>query len=41
MGEHTETIAIGVGQCRSCEAHHVGVSPQEDRGCSKSAVGQG
>ncbi|HTF45235.1 MAG TPA: hypothetical protein VK641_15105 [Terriglobales bacterium] len=23
-----------------CEAHHVGISPQENRGCSKSAVGE-
>jgi hypothetical protein len=25
----------------SCEAHHVGISPQKDRGCSKGKVGKG
>jgi hypothetical protein len=45
MGEHTETIAAGVGgkdnHPRSSEAYHVGVSPQEDRRSSKSTLGEG
>jgi hypothetical protein len=45
MGKHTETVAVGIGwkdshRC-SCEAYHVGIGAQEDRGGSKSALGEG
>jgi len=45
MGEHTETIAADISgkdhRCRSCEAHDVSVSSKDDRGGSKSVVGEG
>jgi len=45
MGEHTETVAADTSgkdnRCRSCEAHDVGVSPEEDCGGSKGAMGEG
>ena len=45
MGEHTETVAADTGgkdnRFRSCETNHVGVSAQEDRSGTKSAVGEG
>ncbi|HXM13311.1 MAG TPA: hypothetical protein VN946_25405 [Terriglobales bacterium] len=44
MGEGTRRVATnssgegdGLG---SCEAHNVGISPQEDRGGTKGAVGE-
>ena len=45
MGGIAEAIAVSVGwkdhEFRSCQAHHVGIGPQEDRCGSKSAVGEG
>jgi hypothetical protein len=45
MGEHTETVRANTGgkdnRFRSCETNHIGVSSQEDRVGSKSAVGEG
>jgi len=45
MGKREETVAIGVGgkniQLRSCQTHHVGISPQEDRGGTKGTLGKG
>jgi hypothetical protein len=45
MGEGSEGIAASSGGSEnnglgSCEAHHVGISPQEDRGGSKSEMGE-
>jgi hypothetical protein len=39
MGESAEGIAAGGGG--SCEAHHVGISPQENCGGAAGAVGEG
>jgi hypothetical protein len=44
MGEYSEPIAASsrdgeTGLC-SCEAHHVGISTQEDRGGTKGTVGE-
>jgi hypothetical protein len=45
MGEHTETVAADThgkdNRFRSSETNNVGVSPQEDRSRSESAVGDG
>jgi hypothetical protein len=45
MGEHTETVAAGCFshqyRFRSCETHHVSVSPQEDRRRPEGTVGKG
>ena len=42
MGEGWEGIAVSEDSegLFSCEAHHVSISPQEDRRRSKSAVGE-
>jgi hypothetical protein len=39
MGERAEGIAAS-GGLNSCQAHHVGVSPQEDRSGAKVAMGE-
>jgi len=43
MGKGREGIRANEGSdgLRSCKAHHVGVSPQEDRGGTAGAVGAG
>jgi hypothetical protein len=46
MGEHSEGIAASSGGGKnnglgSCQAHHVGISPQEDRGGTAGKVGEG
>jgi hypothetical protein len=45
MGEHSQTAAVSssgkVSNFSSCQAHHVGVSPQKDRRGAKSALGKG
>jgi hypothetical protein len=43
MGEGSEWIAAREGSdgLGSCKAHHVRLSPQEDRGGTKGAVGEG
>ena len=45
MGKRAETVAVGIGwkdtQFRSRQTHHVGISPQEDRGGTAGAVGEG
>jgi hypothetical protein len=40
MGKRSEGIEASGGS-GSRKAHHVGISPQEDRRCSKSEVGEG
>jgi hypothetical protein len=44
MGGYSQTVAIGFGwkdtKFRSCQAHYVGISPEEDRCGTKSAVGE-
>ena len=45
MGEDSEGLRAGSRSSEnddpgSGEAHHVGISPQEDRGVSKSTVGE-
>jgi hypothetical protein len=45
MGKRAETVAASSGGSEgngrdSCQAHHVGGSPQEDRGDTKSTVGE-
>ena len=41
MGEGTEGIAPSEKNWFGpCEAHHVGISPQEDRGGTKGEVGE-
>ena len=42
MGKGTERIEASSGDCFGpCQAHHVGISPQEDCGGSAGAVGEG
>jgi hypothetical protein len=42
MGAGSEWIAASeANSLGACEADHVGVSPQEDRGGTKGAVGEG
>jgi hypothetical protein len=42
MGKGWEGIAVSEDNWLfSCEAHHVSISPQEDRRRSKSTVGKG
>jgi hypothetical protein len=45
MGEGTGTFAVNIGgkddQFRSGKAHHVSISPQEDRSRSAGEVGEG
>jgi hypothetical protein len=45
MGEGSEWIAASSGGSENnwvgtCEAHHVGISPQEDRGGAKVTLGE-
>jgi hypothetical protein len=44
MGGCSQTVAIGVGwkniQLLSCQTHHVGISPQEDRSGTKGTLGK-
>lgn len=44
MGEHSETVAANGGGenngLGSSQAHHVGISPQENRGGAKGTVGE-
>jgi hypothetical protein len=43
VGEGSEWIAASSGENNffgSCEAHHVGICPQEDRRCAKGTVGE-
>jgi hypothetical protein len=43
MGEHSEEFAANAGGenwASSYQTHHVGVSPQEDRGGTKGTVGE-
>lgn len=39
MGKRAEEIAAGSG-LNSCQAHNVGISPQENRGGTKGKVGK-
>ena len=43
MGEGWEWVAAGQGNdgCGSCQTYHVGIHPQEDRGGTTGAVGEG
>jgi len=45
MGEHSQTAAVSssgkVSNCRSCQAHHVGVSPRKNCRGAKSTLGKG
>jgi tRNA(Arg) A34 adenosine deaminase TadA len=42
MGEGSEWIEASGGNCfGSCQTHHVGISPQEDRGGAAGEVGEG
>jgi len=41
MGKGWEGIEASGGSLGSCEAHHVGISAQEDRGGTAGTVGEG
>ena len=41
MGKDSEKIAASGGSLRTCEAHHVGISPEEDRGGAEGEMGKG
>jgi len=41
MGKEPKGIAARSDRLNDCEAHHVGISPQEDRGGATGTVGEG